>query len=88
MNTITIHRDDTNLDKEGEELLQATVLRALRQLHQDGSTAEIRCADRKAEGKSDAGWLEFGLLCKYATGGKLFIGCIQRRPGAAFEFHS
>ena len=85
-NTITINRYDTILDSEGEELLRACVLRSLRNLHQDGSNAIIHCEDRKTTG--DVGWLEFALIIHYATGGQLFIGCLQRRPGEKFEFHS
>ena len=88
MNTITINRYDTLLDNEGEDLLQWTVARAVRHCHQDGTTAEVFTADRSPAGKSNEGWLEFGLLIKYVTGGQMYIGCIQRKLGAAFESHS
>ena len=87
-NTITINRYETQLDGEGEELLAWTVTRALRHLHTDGSSAEIFCNDRYLSIHSDAGWLELGLKISYATGGGMYIACIQRKPGCAFESHS
>jgi len=87
-NTITIHDQAViGTDREASELLIATLERALRHVHQDGSTADIYCNERKA-GRSDTGWLEFGLRVNYAGGGSLFSECIQCNPGAEFEFHS
>jgi hypothetical protein len=34
------------------------------------------------------GWLEWGILYEYKTGGRLYVGAIQRTIGAAIEFHS
>jgi hypothetical protein len=34
------------------------------------------------------GWLEWIVRIHYHTGAALTLGCIQRQPGAAFEFHS
>lgn len=34
------------------------------------------------------GWAEWMLHYEYADGGKLFVGAIQRSPGAEVEFHS
>jgi hypothetical protein len=34
------------------------------------------------------GWLEFLTVINYRDTGKLTLGCIQRKPGGEFEFHS
>ena len=34
------------------------------------------------------GWLEHTIVVKYASGGGITIGAIQRRPGESSEFHS
>lgn len=34
------------------------------------------------------GWLEWIVRLKYHSGVEMTIGCIQRQPGAEFEFHS
>ena len=86
---ITIHhREESLLDAAGETLLNETVQRALRHCHTEGTTAEVYCNSRTPAGKSNAGWLEFGLRIVYATSGQLFIGCIQRSATSACEFHS
>jgi hypothetical protein len=87
-NTITILNRGACPDNDAERLLEFTASCALRHIHQDGSSATIYCTDRVPEGKSDAGWLEFVLHVSYATGGEMFIGCIQRKLGAEFEAHS
>lgn len=46
-----------------------------------------RCTIHPAKRKSD-GWLEFIYILKFADGGQMTIGCIQRKPGDSFEFHS
>ena len=53
-NTITIHDQAViGTDREASELLIATLERALRHVHQDGSTADIYCNERKS-GRGDA----------------------------------
>jgi hypothetical protein len=34
------------------------------------------------------GWLEFLYRMQFKDGGKLTVGCIQRKPDEQFEFHS
>jgi len=89
-NTITIHNQASiGADREASQLLIAVLERALRHVHQDGSTADIYCDARGTQnGSQSPEWLEFGLRVQYATGGSLYIGCIQRTKGANFEFHS
>lgn len=82
-NTITIHRNGLELDDIGLRLLDAAVGRAVRGISEDGSCAEIFCADRQPHG-----WLEFVLRISYAGGGGITVGCIQRAVGREFEFHS
>ena len=43
---------------------------------------------RKPPESREAGWLEWSINYQYASGSKLFVGMIQRQPGADFEFHS
>ena len=78
-----VDREVSELDVGGEALLEATVLRALYQVRNDGGRARVYCSKRQ-----DNGCLEFGMSIEYASGSSLFIGCIQRTPGAEFEFHS
>lgn len=44
---------------------------------------EIYCRPRDADG-----WLEYALKLTYANGGHMWVGAIQRQPGAPVEFHS
>lgn len=45
--------------------------------------ANIYCTERKPDG-----WLEYILQIKYASGGSITIGCIERNVGEQMEFHS
>jgi hypothetical protein len=50
----------------------------------DDCIAVINCSDRKPDG-----WLEYGISFVYPWGAqRFFIGMIQRKVGAEFEFHS
>ena len=51
--------------------------------HQHLSEAKVFVSPRTSEG-----WLEYIVVTKYATGGGMTIGVIQRRPGAEIECHS
>ena len=47
-------------------------------------THVITCASR-----SDKGWIEYALKLRYRDyDGHIFVGAIQRTPGAEIEFHS
>lgn len=63
------------------EALQAALDRVL--WHQNVSKATIYVNERDKEE-----WLEYGIRFDYSTGGKLFVGMIQRKRGEPFEFHS
>lgn len=41
-----------------------------------------------AEPYKHPGWLEWGIHIDYTSGGRLYIGAIQRTIGAAYEFHT
>lgn len=36
---------------------------------------------------NNPGWIEYGISVEWETS-KLFIGCLQRKPGEQIEFHS
>lgn len=63
------------------EALQAALNRVL--WHQNVEKATIYVNERDKEE-----WLEYGIRFDYSTGGKLFVGMIQRKRGEPFEFHS
>lgn len=63
------------------EALQTALVRTL--WHQNVSRVTIFVNPRDKEG-----WLEYGLKFEYTTGGQMFVGMIQRNPGASYEFHS
>lgn len=71
-----------NLLVKEPTLFNATMQRALRHVGA-GNKVTISGSERDRHG-----WLEFGMRIEYAGGAKLFIGCIQRAPGAECEFHS
>lgn len=71
-----------NLLLAGRELFNATMGRAMNHL---GAGVKVTIAGN--ERRKD-GWLEFSMLVQYPSGGKLFIGCIERKPGEPAEFHS
>jgi hypothetical protein len=79
-NLITINRDGVAVD---EEFLAVVLARTVRHLSNEGSEAVIFTNDREP-----SGWLEYTLCLKYANGGGMTIGCIQRTIGGAVEFHS
>jgi hypothetical protein len=76
-------------EKAEPEMLSAVVQRALNFEHADKCTiwtekrVPLDAPDYKAPG-----WLEYGLKIEFTDGGRIFIGCIQRKPGEAIEFHS
>lgn len=61
--------------------LQAALQRIA--LHQHLERVDVFIEPRKKDG-----WLEYGIKFQYAPAGQLFVGMIQREPGANFEFHS
>jgi hypothetical protein len=64
------------------EALGQAVLRAM-QFRPDGHVV-IHCPERLA-----SGWLEYLLSFRAASDRQDYlIACIQREPGASFEFHS
>lgn len=67
---------------QGRELFNATMARAMNHIAAGGKVT-ITGNERGKDG-----WLEFGMLVEYGSGSKLFIGCIERTPGAPAEFHS
>ena len=68
-------------DKAEEAHLEAALRAAMRQsrVHE----VEIFVAPREP-----SGWLEYGVRVRYLPGGALFIGVLQREPGAAIECHT
>lgn len=44
--------------------------------------------DVYAQPRLASGWLEWAVSIRYRSGGKLYIGCIQREPGATYESHT
>lgn len=36
----------------------------------------------------DPGWIEYGIHLEYKEGGRMYVACIQRKPGEPVEFHS
>ena len=83
---VTLHGVENLLDADTEAfgLLRAALQRTAR--HQNVEKITLFCDARNSEG-----WLEFLAVITYtpASGsGKFTMGCIQRRPGDEFEFHS
>ena len=71
------------------EALQKALDRAL--YHQHVSKVTIYVSPRVPDDAPDYNypeWLEYGLHFEYDTGGKMFVGMIQRKRGAEYEFHS
>lgn len=64
-------------------LLLASVTKARQHLHSPGGSATLWI---NARNKQD--WLEYGLHITYGSGGRLFIGCIQRDRTKEPEFHT
>lgn len=52
------------------------------------SEVNVYAGPRKPPESREAGWLEWALNYQGDSGSKLFVGMIQRHPGADFEFHS
>lgn len=68
-------------DDECRALFHAALARA--SLHQNVRSLTIYCDARNRDG-----WLEYTMIFGYEGGGRFTLGCIQRKPGEAFEFHS
>lgn len=71
------------------EPLQAALNRVL--WHQNVRKATIYVNERVPDDAPEwehPEWLEYGIRFDYSTGGKLFVGMIQRKRGEPFEFHS
>lgn len=79
-NFVTI-RNGEYLTDDTLPLLRACVERS--QTHHNVDHVTISLNERDAEG-----WLEFAMVFKYRDGGGLYVGCIQRKPGEPFEFHT
>lgn len=76
-------------DSEAVQLLYAAIDRAL--CFQLVVRADVYLAARTPVDAPDykhPGWLEFGLRLTLSDGGFMYLGCLQRRPGEEFEFHS
>lgn len=51
--------------------------------------AIIYIKPRSTGGSDPVGWLEYGILFRNTNGiNQMYIGMIQRSPGAEYEFHS
>lgn len=71
------------------EALQTALVRTL--WHQNVRKVDIFVSPRVPEDAPEwkyPGRLEYGLAFEYSTGGKMYIGMLQRQPGEPFEFHS
>ncbi len=49
----------------------------------DSAPCEIHCTARES-----SGWLQYILKLTYPEGGQMWVGAVQRQPGAEVEFHS
>ena len=81
---VTLHGVENLLDADTEAfgLLRAALQRVTS--HHNTERVVLFC-----EGRNSEGWLEFIANIHYTEGGRPFVlGCIQRRPGDEFEFHS
>lgn len=79
---------DSHAKKDGViEAFLLPVLRVARR-YPEAARVEIHVRPRSAEGRSDAGWLEWPIIVVSAEGNRLHIGAIQRRPLIQAEFHS
>ena len=79
---------DEQLDQEATELMKASILRAIAM---GCETATIYVTPRNPkewEMYRHPGWLEFLMRVELEEGGFMIIGCLQRRPGEGFEWHS
>ena len=71
------------------EALQTALVRTL--WHQNVRKVDIFVSPRVPEDAPEwkyPGRLEYGLLFKYNTGGKMYVAMLQRTPDQPFEFHS
>ena len=71
------------------EALQTALVRTL--WHQNVRKVDIFVSPRTPEDAPDwkyPGRLEYGLRFEYSTGGKMYVGKLQRTPDQPFEFHS
>lgn len=71
------------------EALQTALVRTL--WHQNVRKVDIFVSPRVPEDAPDwkhPGRLEYGLAFEYSTGGKMYIGMLQRHLGESYEFHS
>lgn len=65
-----------------------SVLQRLSWFVPNASKIVVHTSDRVAEGKSDAGWLEWIIVITWKRGGTMTVGAIQRGIGEKTEFHS
>ena len=73
---------------DSEPGLLGDVLERLRRF-ENVAEAHIYVQPRKPESAlSDPGWAEYLTQLSFTDGGKLTLGCIQRKPGMQTEFHS
>jgi len=91
-NAVTIVNGEY-LDDDSLPLLKECLERAQTHHHVNRVTISLSKRDALEEAPgvriwNAPGWLEFGMAFEYDDGGKLFVGCIQRKPGAPFEFHT
>ena len=71
------------------EALQTALVRTL--WHQNVRKVDIFVSPRVPKDAPDwkhPGRLEYGLAFEYSTGGKMYVGMLQRTSDQPFEFHS
>lgn len=75
---ITIHNEDI-----ADDQLLGDVLFRTGAWWRQYDTADVYCTERNKDG-----WLEYGIRLQSANGAGMYVGAIQRQPGAKTEFHS
>lgn len=79
----------TNFEKHEPEALKAALERAA--CFTSAQVVVIYVEERvpaDAPAYRNPGWLEYGINVLFINDRNLYIGMIQRFPGASFEFHS
>lgn len=79
---VTIH----DYGQHEEEMLQACLKRAQDYM---GDSFQYGSATIFVNKREKIGWLEYGIRIEHGEGnGGIYIGAVQRKPGAEVEFHS
>ncbi len=66
-----------------EQVPLATALARVAREAKDLAGVEIFCQSRLIDG-----FLEYGIMYTFKTGGRMYVAMIQRKQGAEYEFHS